>query len=384
MNTLMSTDLLFTGLRYVISLLFGLYITFQISDILHTYKTRLYAAIFTVLSLFVQCIGYVLLGEEMGLKLYPVFLHLPLAVFLIVCCKIKWSIAITSVLSAYLCCQVPNWASRTFLLLFDGFTYVAMIEFFIYTICVVVFLYVFQRYFLEPFRDVLQISTRTILAFATFPLIYYLFDYATTVYTELLYRGGWHVAQFMPTIVCLMYLIFVFSYQKEYQKRAQSQMDRELLEAQMRQAQIHLTALQQSQQEMANFRHDLRHHIILLQGYLQENHPDKAIQYLNDASDRINAFTPTRYCTNDAVNLICSYFVEQTRQKDISLQLSIQLPSTLPLGDAELCAILSNSLENAIHAVMPLPKDQRNITLTLRTHQNKLLFSCFLKTVGKR
>ena len=44
-----------------------------------------------------------------------------------------------------------------------------------------------------------------------------------------------------------------------------------------------------------------------------------------------------------------------------NFEYSIQLPETLAVSDVDMTAILSNALENAIHAVLKLPEARREI-----------------------
>ena len=45
------------------------------------------------------------------------------------------------------------------------------------------------------------------------------------------------------------------------------------------------------------------------------------------------------------------------------------------MSEVDLTSILSNALENAVHAVLPLPQGQRRIDFEARMHANRLLLS---------
>ena len=53
----------------------------------------------------------------------------------------------------------------------------------------------------------------------------------------------------------------------------------------------------------------------------------------------------------------------------------MQVPEQLPYSEVDLTAILSNAMENAVHAVKQLPPERRMIDLDLRMKENKLLIS---------
>ena len=56
------------------------------------------------------------------------------------------------------------------------------------------------------------------------------------------------------------------------------------------------------------------------------------------------------YCENVAANLILSSFACRAETLEIPLHIRAVLPTQLPIGETELCVLLSNALENAIHA----------------------------------
>ena len=53
--------------------------------------------------------------------------------------------------------------------------------------------------------------------------------------------------------------------------------------------------------------------------------------------------------------------------------IDVKIPSTLAIPDAEICALLSNGLENAIHAVAELEKPYRYGVFYCELKQGKLL-----------
>lgn len=73
--------------------------------------------------------------------------------------------------------------------------------------------------------------------------------------------------------------------------------------------------------------------------------------------------------------MIISSYETQMNENSISLYYSIKVPANLSVSDVDLTSILSNGLENAIHAVSELDSGKWNITLDLRMNDDKLLLS---------
>jgi two-component system sensor histidine kinase AgrC len=216
-------------------------------------------------------------------------------------------------------------------------------------------------------------SVKSCLLFAAMPAFYYLFDHATTVYTDFLYTGQRAAVQFMPFVTAAFYLVFVLLYYVETQKQVVTQRERDMLDTQLRQAHTELASLRQMNQSAAAYRHDMRHHIALLQNLASEGRLDDIKEYLKTAESDIDAITPRRYCDNETINLILSAFAAKARQSEILLTTQVDLNIPLPFSDTELCSLLSNGLENAMQAAEKVTdSSQRHIKLRMYTKNRKL------------
>lgn len=60
-----------------------------------------------------------------------------------------------------------------------------------------------------------------LIPFCIMPFFYYIFDYAITVYTKLLYAGNHLVVEFVPFLMCICYLIFCVIYCCQYERQQQ-------------------------------------------------------------------------------------------------------------------------------------------------------------------
>jgi len=117
----------------------------------------------------------------------------------------------------------------------------------------------------------------------------------------------------------------------------------------------------------------MRHHFALLQGLASKEHIERIKEYLQTAQSDMDAITPTRFCGNETVNLILSAFATKAKQAEIMLTVDAKLPDLLPFSDTELCSLLSNALENAIHACEQiLDSKKRIIRLRMYSKNNKL------------
>lgn len=308
-------------------------------------------------------------GITVAVKIYPLLGHLPVAIFIVAYLKRPWLIAVTSVFTSFLCCQPPRWIGSVAGAAFGS----ASINHVGYIVAVFLMYYFLQKYVVKSVRQLMERSVKSCLLFGAMPAFYYLFDVIATVYTDLLYSGARVAVQFMPFVTASFYLVFVILYYAETQKQASLQRERDMLDAQFQQAQTEFSSLRQMQQNAAAYRHDMRHHFAFLQGLASNERLEEIKDYLQTAQSDMDDITPTRFCENETVNLILSSFATKAKQSEIMLTVDAKLPNTLTFSDTELCSLLSNALENAIHACENIVDiNKRLIKLRMYYKNNKL------------
>ncbi|MDD3261271.1 MAG: ATP-binding protein [Oscillospiraceae bacterium] len=356
-------------LRFGVSLVFGIMVTVLFAGIEPTKKNRFTIGLLCVIFLFVQTASWWLLGLDLTSKLYPLIIHLPLIVIFSLYYKRPWLISVVSVLSGYLCCQAPRWFGFLAGAALDS----RLADHIFYIAFVFLSYYFLKRYVAGSVRQLMEKSTKSCLFLGGVPLFYYLFDYITTIYTDILYSGTEWAVQFMPSTISVFYFVFVILYYAETQKQANLQREKDMLDAQFRLAQTEFVSLRQLQQNAAAYRHDMRHHFSLLQGLASQERIEELREYLRTAQSDMDAITPTRFCENETVNLILSAFATKAKQGSIMLAVDAKLPDLLPFSDTELCSLLSNALENAIQATETIQdSNKRSITLRVYSKNNKL------------
>lgn len=124
------------------------------------------------------------------------------------------------------------------------------------------------------------------------------------------------------------------------------------------------------------YRHDMRHHLTALDELLQQGNSSGALQYVRALNGGLESLTHPAECVNGTVNAILTAYIVQAADAGCSVETRIRLPEKLPFEETDLCVILANSLENAIHACRDLPEEQRQIRLEMELTKNgRLIFS---------
>lgn len=350
-------------------LIYGVFLSVFIAGGWQNRKQSRQVIVLSLLLLLIQVPLWQLLGEFTVERLYPLIIHLPLVLILVFALKKPIGVSIASVLIAYLCCQIPHWIKIAVV----ATTHAELAGEIAYTICIGPLFYVMLRYFVKPANGLLVYSNQSLLLFGSLPAVYYVFDYTTTVYSELLYAGIPALNELIPTVLILFYVIFLTVHHHEAQKRVKNEQEISAQNVLLTQAQKEMDALHRMQEQTAIYQHDMRHHLNMMDAFLTSGKVDQALDYIRKANDDITSVSTTRFCGNDTVNLICSSFMEKAKERKIQLAIQARLPEVLSISDTELCAILSNALENALNAVANLNASEKWIELYCNTKRNKLL-----------
>ena len=122
------------------------------------------------------------------------------------------------------------------------------------------------------------------------------------------------------------------------------------LNLQISQAVREIEALRESQKDASIYRHDLRHHMQHLLSCIENGKIEQAEGYIHEVCVQIEAGRVKNYCENETVNLIFSSFAGRAESAGATMNIKAVVPYILPVSETDLCVLLSNALENALHA----------------------------------
>lgn len=327
--------------------IFGIVLSAAFCDLEWTRRRKIILVVGTVLMLALQ--GVVSLHWSTGFAryLYPLITHLPLWLLLAAMTRqLLWPLV--AVLTAYLCCQLRRWAALLVIAIFPaGGTVLQDATELLVTLPLLLAL---VHWIAPSVRALSRSSLKLQLQFGVIPLLSYVFDYFTRIYTDLLSSGNQAAVEFMPFVCSLAYLAFVLQTTQQQQLRSQLEQTRNSLNLQVAQAVREIDALRESQRKASTYRHDLRHHLQYLSACIENGRTEAAQEYIHSVCAEIEASKVSIYCENEAANLILSAFAARAENDGIDFRVRAAIPLVLPLPDSDLCVLLSNALENALHA----------------------------------
>ena len=358
-------------LHHAVTLLFGVYISAAFLGIRMSRKNIAVLGGFSAAVGAVSTFSFIFFGGNFTTQIYPLIIHLPLILFLTLFYKYTALRSALSVLTAYLCCQISKWVGLAVLSVIDS----RWVFYSVRIVTTVVVFAVLIRYVSNAAAQLMQKPTEALLIFAILPFTYYFFDYATGVYTELLYSGEKVVSEFLGFALSIAYLLFLLVYFKQYEEKRETEQRSHILEMQREQYKREIEAQKRSANALSLLRHDMRHFCVAISTYIDSGEYDKAKEYISGIISYVDRTATHKFCKNEIVNMILSSYENVMEENLIDLKYSICIPEQLPVSDVDLTSILSNALENAINAVLPLETEKRHITLHLRMDDGKLLIS---------
>ena len=105
-----------------------------------------------------------------------------------------------------------------------------------------------------------------LLLFGSLPVTYYIFDYATTIYSDALYSGIQALNEFLPTVLVTFYVLFLPAFHLQSQRRTDAEMQRSMLEVELEQSQSEMDSLHRLETQTAVYQHDMHHHLNMRDG----------------------------------------------------------------------------------------------------------------------
>ena len=130
-----------------------------------------------------------------------------------------------------------------------------------------------------------------------------------------------------------------------------------------------ISRINQKMEQGRIYRHDMRHHLSVLESLADREKAEGVRQYIGDLSSRLSAVEKEDYCENATVNAVLASYIGGAKRQGIRVAVKARIPERLPVDEIDLCMILANALENAVAACCR-KESERWIELTGTLHDN--------------
>lgn len=120
----------------------------------------------------------------------------------------------------------------------------------------------------------------------------------------------------------------------------------------------------QKMESTREYRHDMRHHLAVIEGLIKQNDNENALEYISKLNGSFGVLDHMSYCSNPEINAVLSEYIGRAESTGCKTTQILRLPETLPFEENDVCLVLANTIENAINAVCELPEDKRYIDIS--------------------
>ena len=110
-------------------------------------------------------------------------------------------------------------------------------------------------------------------------------------------------------------------------------------------------------------RHDLRHRLLTVGELVKKGKTRAALDFIGLSEQRLNEKKTEHWCQPPVMDAVFTAYLEEAKQQKIRTDVRIALPDSLPVAEGEFAIVLANALENAIHACLELPEDERRLQI---------------------
>ncbi len=360
-------------LRSLFSLVFAVSVMYLLLDCeIKSKKARYFIAVYAVAVICLDVFLLIKYGYIFFMKLYPLFVHLPVFLAFLVISKFKpikvffvhWTLVGISVSFSMVGLIVSYF--------FDSSRIVVnVVSYILYLPAWFIMIKHIRPTFLYMMRNT---DSKGWAGFSLVPLSYSLIIYSYSRFD----LDEIDIQRIFSSAVLLFILAFsayyvIFRFFRQTRDQLTLQSEQDLLINQVAAAQLHFEALEESQEKTVIYRHDMRHHLALINSYLTDNNGKAAQKYIAKVVKNIDGATIQKYCSNYTVNLILYSHIAHAKKDGIEVETQIDLPEENHVSDMDLCVVFGNAIENAANACRSiLGEKDRFIKIVCKNKNDKL------------
>lgn len=128
-----------------------------------------------------------------------------------------------------------------------------------------------------------------------------------------------------------------------------------------------ISSMNEAKQHDRRMRHDIRHALVTLRGLVARGDRSAALDLIDGYVGNIGNDSVTRFCGNEAVNSLLSYYAEVAKRHEVDYKVQVSLGDAVRVSDTELCAVLGNLLDNALTAASRGDRGSRWVQVGIAT-----------------
>lgn len=177
---------------------------------------------------------------------------------------------------------------------------------------------------------------------------------------------------FAAIVIALLMWEYLSDALEAMEKNAKLEADISAINRSLDQQRKHFEDFTYSVEETRRIRHDLRHQLVAIQGFISEHKDKEALEYIDNISKSIPSISEMLVCDNVAVNSLAVYYMAQAAEEGIQCDIKMAVPAKVGrVPNSDLSIIVGNLFENAIEACQHVELEKRFIKIRANVAANR-------------
>ena len=178
------------------------------------------------------------------------------------------------------------------------------------------------------------------------------------------------ILSFLFIVISLIAMIFVVSINSKYQN---AKRERELMVFANTMTEQNFRQFEDSQKKIQQQVHDFKNHLIAIDALIQNELKAKA--YVEELLSASYTYASLCHSGSDIIDAIINRKLEAAKTQSTNMEYSVQLNCPVHISSVDICAILSNQIDNALEACLKIPeKDKRWLRISIWQKESFLFF----------
>lgn len=175
---------------------------------------------------------------------------------------------------------------------------------------------------------------------------------------------------FVTLLIILTLNVFLFYLYNKMYELGKERYEKQLLKEEIQMYERRFEIMQQSRDRIRALRHDLLHHLQMLQHFALTGNTEQLVDYIGRMNEQIEIATRGVNTGNDAVDAILDFMIEKAKREGAAITVKSSIPKEEFISIYDINILLSNLLDNAIEGVKGC--SDKEIHLNIKTEQGLL------------